>query len=138
MEWLQEEDFQRRFDKHYRPKGIYLIDSLQSKISFSELSNILSISFCSNVDEKDGLGFRYRWFGSVGDLLFTITCLSNNCTMISLRGKDDLEEKYQWSFLEKLVDLQHHILSRITWIRTDFWVKADFRAEAKSSIFLII
>lgn len=135
IEWLQQEEFQRRFDENYRSKNIYLIDSLELAVSFSELSNILPVALFSHINEEDGLGFRNIGFGCVGDLLFTITCLPNKFTYICLRGKDDETEKYQWSFLEKLVDLPTQILRRISWIRSDFSADRDFKGEAKSAIF---
>ena len=135
MEWLQQEEFQRRFDKNYCPKNIYLIDSLVSEVSFSELNGILPISLSSHINEEDGLGFRNKWFGSIDDLLFTVTCLSDDFIYLCLREKDDITEKYQWSFLEKLVGLPPRILNRISWIRTDFRVNRDFKGKAKSAVF---
>jgi hypothetical protein len=135
MEWLRQEEFTNKFEENYRLKGICLTDSFASDRSFSELSEILLISFSYNIDEDDGLGFRNMWFGSVNKLLFTITCFQNNYSTISFREKDKTSEKYQWSFLENFIDLPHQILNRISWIRDDYRIIRNFKAEAKCSIF---
>lgn len=136
IDWLKEEEFYRKFETEYRPPKRYLVNSLVSKTSFVELSKILPQSLSSKVNENNGLGMCERWFGTAGEnFLFTISCYGNLPLYLDFSSKDEVSEKYQWSFIEKLLDLPPPILNRIDWIRSEYSVNIGLSVKAKKNIF---
>ena len=134
IDWLREEEFDRRFETEYRPQKRYLVNSLVSETSFVELSKILPQSLSSKVDENEGLGMCERWFGTAAEnFLFTISCYGNLPLRLDFSIKDEVAEKYQWSFIDKLLDFPPPILNRIVWIRSEFSVN-KLSVETKKSI----
>ena len=66
--------------------------------------------------------------------MFILTGLQNDYIQLHFREKQE-NEKYQWTFLKKLVDFPKRLLQRIVWIRSDFILKLTTQYEAKNSIF---
>src|SRR6185369_8508187 len=106
IEWLKEEDLRRRFETDYRLQKRFIIPSLGSQTSFSELCSILPESLSSNLNEDDGLGERNCWFGIVDNLPLIITCYCGipDGLTLDFPERDELSEKFHWSFLEMITD----------------------------------
>ncbi len=138
IKWLNRGNFGEIFEAEYRPKKRFLVPSLTLEISFNELSKIIPAPPSLDIDECDGLGLRNMWFGITGeDSIFVIINYKGlpTETHIEFLYKDDLSEKYQWSFLEKLTELNSYIFKRIIWIRSEFFVNHKISAKPVKTIF---
>jgi hypothetical protein len=132
--FISKNGFEELYEANYRAEKIGLYPAISFPVSFAELNQILPAEFSYSLDEDDGLGFRYCWYGVVGNEVFILTGLQNDYIQLHLGEKHE-SEKYQWTFLERLVDLPERLLQRVVWIRSDFTLKPTTQYEAKKSIF---
>ena len=132
--FISKDVFEELYEGNYRDQKIGLYPAARFPVSFAELSQFLPADFSYNLDEDDGLGFRYCWYGVAGNELFILIGLQNDYIQLHFREKQECE-KYQWTFLEKLADLPERMLQLIVWIRSDFIFNPTTQYEAKKSIF---
>src|SRR5215216_1496923 len=106
IEWMEVDEFLARFNERYRKSQIYIDPQIQVEAGLSELKESIPVEpevYSGGLEEP---GPCQRWYGSTGDLLFSIVHYDDKntgTTLIATRPAQPSHEKYPWSLLKKFV-----------------------------------
>ena len=120
MFWVTHERADEIFEAECRLNGLFLTESVVAGTTEAKMRSGIPV-YPQEIDERDGLGLRLRWYCWTAGVLLSFTMnIDHDATqvVIGTPSSKAIGKEYPWQVLELLGSVPPPFLERVFWIRS--------------------